>query len=368
MAISFEQIPGDGPTRRQSHLLKDQIGVKGDAMDDSTSVDDAVEPGGSSATAQVMTAATLSSFGHDVKTYGAVGDGVTDDSAAIQAAIDAAAGGGAVFFPTGVYQIGTATLTLPSDVTLMGTGWGSVIQATGAGRTDPFAHDILRNADQVDGNANITIRDLAIHGDRAHSSNQINGLDLEGGTANVRVINVLFEDHGVAIWIARSADTLIDGCCFLEKVANKSGIVVGAEGGNLSERVRIVNCAFLGTDEEAIDLNKGCRGILIEDNTFYRNHTSDDPDVAQNTEVIDVGSSDLNISDVVIQGNSFDLAGAARNGIWIKQKTTRVVIANNIIRDGRSDGDASAGVRISKQNREAGRKQKKIMTGAERFW
>lgn len=45
----------------------------------------------------------------DVRAFGATGDGVTDDSASIQEAIDyiVANGGGTVFFPTGVYKIGT---------------------------------------------------------------------------------------------------------------------------------------------------------------------------------------------------------------------------------------------------------------------
>ena len=44
----------------------------------------------------------------NVKTYGAVGDGVTDDRAAIQTALDAAeaAGRGAIFFPAGHYKVG----------------------------------------------------------------------------------------------------------------------------------------------------------------------------------------------------------------------------------------------------------------------
>lgn len=44
----------------------------------------------------------------NVKRYGAVGDGTTDDRAAVQAAIDAcnAAGGGDVWFPKGTYKLG----------------------------------------------------------------------------------------------------------------------------------------------------------------------------------------------------------------------------------------------------------------------
>lgn len=61
----------------------------------------------------------------DVKTYGALGDGTTDDRAAIQSALDAAkaAGGGTVFVPAGTYLI-KRPLILGSKVTLQGAGRG----------------------------------------------------------------------------------------------------------------------------------------------------------------------------------------------------------------------------------------------------
>lgn len=62
----------------------------------------------------------------NVKAYGAVGDGVTDDTAAIQAAINALpAVGGVVFLPTGIYRI-NAPLTVTKDsVIIEGAGIGN---------------------------------------------------------------------------------------------------------------------------------------------------------------------------------------------------------------------------------------------------
>lgn len=63
----------------------------------------------------------------DVTTFGAVGDGVTDDRDAIQQAIDAAGSeGGEVFFPPGTYQVNDEPLYIAkSNVTLLGSGYGS---------------------------------------------------------------------------------------------------------------------------------------------------------------------------------------------------------------------------------------------------
>jgi parallel beta-helix repeat protein len=88
-----------------------------------------------------------------VKDFGAVGDGVTDDTAAIQAAIDAANG---VFFPTGSYLVDDQ-IDLKANLLLYGEGGSKIVLATGV---TPF---VLRG-DAVN---NFVMRDLEIEGNGA---------------------------------------------------------------------------------------------------------------------------------------------------------------------------------------------------------
>jgi hypothetical protein len=75
--------------------------------------------------------AVIVDLGHvDVREYGAVGDGVTDDTAAIQAAIDAAGASGSrrprILFPPGDYLI-----TAPLMVEDKGSGVGTLLNIAG---------------------------------------------------------------------------------------------------------------------------------------------------------------------------------------------------------------------------------------------
>jgi hypothetical protein len=68
----------------------------------------------------------------DVRWFGAVGDGVTDDTAAIQAALTtcAAAGGGVVMFPSATYWIASVLLK-PAGVTMRGdVRGGSILRSS----------------------------------------------------------------------------------------------------------------------------------------------------------------------------------------------------------------------------------------------
>lgn len=75
-------------------------------------------------------ARTFQSKGEDilsVKDFGATGDGSTDDSEAIQAAINAARGSSKVFIPKGTYIV-TKTIEIPSNSHLVGDGKSTVIK------------------------------------------------------------------------------------------------------------------------------------------------------------------------------------------------------------------------------------------------
>lgn len=58
----------------------------------------------------------------NVKDYGAVGDGATDDTSAIQAAINALTDNSSLVIPNGLYMIDELTITSVNNIKIYGSG------------------------------------------------------------------------------------------------------------------------------------------------------------------------------------------------------------------------------------------------------
>lgn len=127
----------------------------------------------------------------DAKKYGAVGDGLVDDSASIRLAIAAAAaaGGGIVYFPKGTYLIskdGSNAWCIDiggSNVTLMGVPGASTIKAAAGMPGSSVA--ILR----INEKNNVTLYGLTVDGNWGNASTTIaaasNNVALPAATINV---------------------------------------------------------------------------------------------------------------------------------------------------------------------------------------
>lgn len=313
---------------------------------------------------QVIAAAPL-----NVKSYGAVGDGVTDDTAAIQAAIAAlpqggANKGGAVFFPPGQYAY-SAALNLDSkkNIVLEGAGantdaaaamltWkgaagsGSAISARASQGLvlrglrldyDSASYDgnlIRFGAISGTGTTLAKIEDCWIGGKSGLTSARC-GL-LADGANDVIVTNTSFQNSNVGIigWDGNFSNVItVDGCLFNHMVA---GAIT-----NPQQAWTVRNTAFE-------PLTSGKAGALIQDDT--------------------VGG--LNSVGLVVAGCWFGDTFAA-NGEWMNIRATGAIIAGNYMDATGQAGtshitlDRCEGVNISGNSFYGGVNAAKILTSCD---
>ncbi|KDN85078.1 glycosyl hydrolase family 28-related protein [Kitasatospora cheerisanensis] len=155
----------------------------------------------------------------NVKQYGALGDGNTDDWNAITAAIAACPPGGVVYFPAGQYVVGK-TVAVPGHITLAGTlgsrWWGYLPKNASGGPVPPvfikpkwgaFTGSTLI---RLDGNG-ARLRNLVLSSarttDNGTNGGTVDGLTAKGQIKAVRLDNVgIFNFHGYAVHTDSTAD------------------------------------------------------------------------------------------------------------------------------------------------------------------
>lgn len=175
--------------------------------------------GGVSTTVEAKLAQTVS-----VIDFGAIGDGVTDDTAAIQAALDS--GAGAIYFPE-EYIFLTETVSVPSNRMLHGRGTLKLKQNTNKW--------IIENKDLSTGNTNIRIYDLTLDGNKDNQS----GSSLLYG-----------------VYFSRVTDSIIEGL----KINNckEDAILLGSSGINEKcERVKVFKNICTNNSRNGISIVAG---------------------------------------------------------------------------------------------------------------
>lgn len=253
--------------------FKGQVGTVEDLADDDGSDWIGYQPSGSGAvarSAQDKLRETVS-----VMDFGATGDGVTDDTATIQAAVDAVsnAGGGILFFPEGTYLLkGKNTpisndsrlvdgVTLKSNVTFQGVGNASVIKVDtncANGFTGRF-----RTAATVGTNlTNIQFRNMQF----------------------TRAATTFFEQQ-YQLWFDTGTNIVVDSCTFTGWsgdaiiIGNILNSTTSAWLQSICDNIKITNCVFDGVNKDnrnAISVFSGTN-IEIAGNFFKNTSRSDMP-------------------------------------------------------------------------------------------
>lgn len=135
--------------------------------------------------------------------YNAVGNGSTNDTAAIQACINAvaSAGGGKVYLPKGIYR--TGKLTIPSNIWLVGEGRSNTTLKLLDGANTDLLYST--NADALWGSTtpsqgvqNIGLFDLTVDGNRANNTVAGSGIAFYGEEFTFNNLTVTqCRDHGI---------------------------------------------------------------------------------------------------------------------------------------------------------------------------
>jgi hypothetical protein len=205
----------------------------------------------------------------NVQSYGAVGNGVVDDTTAIKNALSAAANSdySTVYFPAGTYLI-SSSLNPPSKVRLLGAGKSSTSLVGGASLTDPMIKFLT-------GTEHIEIRAMTLNKGTVSSGSILNGklshamfIDLNliavgSGQSTVYIdpaVRTFFEDceiSGSGMYLLNGEQVFIDSCD-LYAMNDLPALNVKYATSELS----VTNCT--AQDYDNTTTNGWCQGVFVK--------------------------------------------------------------------------------------------------------
>jgi len=299
----------------------------------------------------------------NARQFGAVGDGVTDDTAAIQAAIDAAASSGSsVILPSGTYSISYVTLKdgllgfLGHDATIKGqgsTGTSGVVRL-GDGAT-PLGRNCLvtvrmdmSNGDRsaIAGEANDCIFDSCrIYGFTNDATLNHYGILLNNGSSRNRITNNNITGFNTPTQRGLLIDLIGDG------ITNFGGFFTGTIVRATSPCVgNVIANNVLTYGSYAVNL-LGAEKTIIDGNYCHsQNHRSiysanaSCDNVISNNECIEYLSTGVLLGygtcNTIVSGNKFrkEVYAAGEGAININTGSSNNLITDNHIRSGANYG------------------------------
>ncbi len=203
---------------------------------------------------------------YNVLTYGAVGDGATNDLAAINAAMAAAsaAGGGVVYFPEGTYAI-DGLITAPSGVELRGVRAKSVIKTIW---TSSVSVQLIACTNVT----NVSFVDLVFDGNQSILSNFLNCVQLFN-SQNIAFHRCRFQTmKGIALLASTNTQSLrVTHCEFVNcGVYPTFGPGGGRQAIAFSETVAansydnvVANCTFNNIGLDAVSASRQQRFVAV---------------------------------------------------------------------------------------------------------
>ena len=210
-----------------------------------------------------------------VMDFGATGNGTTDDTAAIQAAITAiennmvlntvtspALGPQVLYFPDGYYKI-SAPLVITQAITLMGSK--SAEYATGARLFQSVSGDLLR-FNPAGGGISFSVERLTLISTVAGTGNLINVLPGTPGYNSWRVKDCCFVNPQQMSIRATGDDIQITDCTFDVSGFSGNSIQLGSNtAGDVASNVRITGCNFFSTIVKCI-LHYNAYNVVVANN------------------------------------------------------------------------------------------------------
>ncbi|UFH51105.1 M10 family metallopeptidase C-terminal domain-containing protein [Pseudomonas sp. KNUC1026] len=274
----------------------------------------------------------------NVKDYGAVGDGVTDDTAAIQAAVDAAsaAGGGQVVVPKGTYIVSghnepsDGCIMLKSNVYMSGAGMGETTLKLADG-TNMAITGIVRSA-YAEETHDFGLSNITIDGNRENTSGKIDGWfngyapGKEGKDSNVTLDGVEIKNcEGYGFDPHEQTENMVIQNC----VSHGNGLD-GFVADYLYDSTFKNNVAY-GNDRHGFNIVTSTHDFTLEDNVAYGN--------GGGGIVVQRGSEDIpSPYNITITGG--EVYGNAAEGVLVKMSNHVTVDSVNVHDNG------TAGVRL----------------------